>query len=89
MGDFQVTRSTRTLDHHEHITELGTDTWTRTVAGIISLIEKGDTFYTLVNGHRAEILPRQGAHRKYVQTKADGVWSNNLLALQPCIVAAA
>jgi hypothetical protein len=36
-------------------------------------------------GHRVQIYPRANAQgTKYVQTYADGIWSDNLLALPEC-----
>jgi len=44
-----------------------------------------DTFYTDINGKRADLaVRRQQGKQPYVQTRADGVWNNNLLALQEC-----
>lgn len=89
MGDFRVTRATKTQHHHEHIIEVGTDTWTRSVPTVIGLIRAGDTFYTFEGGKRAEIRIRRRGSVEYLQTEADGVLTNNLLDLPPCIVAAA
>jgi len=73
---------------HEHITHLGGDGgggWRWTRAEVIASIEAGtNVFYTLVGGKRADVVVREGPNGKYVQTRADGVWNNNLLALPEC-----
>ena len=70
---------------HEHITHLGGRTWRWTVQDVIASIESGsNTFYTDNGGKRADVLVRERNGRKYVQTQADGVWTNNLLALDTC-----
>lgn len=90
MADIQIKYANKTADHHEHITHVGNDSGTWRVSDVVAWIESGAyTFYTLENGRRAEIVVRQGATRKYLQTHADGYWKNNLLALPPCRIAAA
>lgn len=80
----------KTGSTHEHITHLGHDSQTWTVASVVKSIENGEhTFYTFEASKRADIYVRQGTSKKYVQTKADGVWQNNLLSLPSCKVAAA
>jgi hypothetical protein len=76
---------------HEHITRLwssedGTgNTWDGTLrATVVSWIEdKGVAAYVKDSyGNRADVEvrePKSGS--KYLQTKADGVWTDNLLAL--------
>jgi hypothetical protein len=80
--EYQVTCITRVGPGHEHITHLGGRTWGPwTVQKIMQMIRaKTDTFYTLVNGRRAEI----GINGSHLQTHADGYWNNNLLALDAC-----
>ncbi|OLR95574.1 DUF3892 domain-containing protein [Actinokineospora bangkokensis] len=74
-------------EDHEHIDSVrGTDTVsgqteTYTVARMVSYIENGGEAYTEAEGRRATIYVRQNGGRKFIQTKADGVWSNNLLNL--------
>ncbi|MFF7680960.1 DUF3892 domain-containing protein [Actinacidiphila glaucinigra] len=75
---------------HEHIVHLW---WTNqangktgdnTRAAIVAWIENQDgKAYTLdQNGHRADVFVVTPAHgEKYLRTHADGVWTNNLLAL--------
>ena len=88
--DIRIKYANKTGNTHEHITDLGHDTGTSPVADIVKWIEAGThTFHTFEGGKRADIHVRQGTYRKYVQTAADGVWANNLLALPPCRVKAA
>jgi hypothetical protein len=71
---------------HEHITHAGnaTGVWPR--ADIIAWIKSGSyVFFTLVGGLRADIRVREDRIRgEYIQTYADGVWKDNLLALPRC-----
>lgn len=70
---------------HEGITHLGGDTWKWKRMDVIRSIENGtNTFFTRVNGNRAEIGVIDGPNGKYVRTYADGVWNDNLLALPEC-----
>jgi hypothetical protein len=86
MADVQVRCVNKTSTGHEHITHLGGANWKWTVEQVVQSIEgKTNTFYTLVNGKRANVGVVQGAHRKYVRTFADGVWNDNLLALPACV----
>lgn len=75
---------------HQHISRLWwtepstgkSDIWTR--AALITWIDdkKGHAYTEDASGHRADVLVRTPEHgEKYVQTKADGVWTDNLLAL--------
>lgn len=50
---------------------------------MVTFIDRGGEAYTKDNaGHRAEVLVRDPVNGpKYLQTKADGVWTDNLLAL--------
>ncbi|MDX3187844.1 DUF3892 domain-containing protein [Streptomyces sp. MN03-5084-2B] len=75
---------------HEHISHLW---WTNpadgstgdnTRAGIVDWIENknGKAYVEDAQSHRANVAVRTPAHgSKYLQTHADGVWTNNLLAL--------
>jgi len=77
---------------HEHITHVGgpkpdgTGRWRDTVANVVGFIEsKTHRFCTHENGVKAWVYVRTSpAGRKYIQTQADGVWTNNLLALREC-----
>ena len=79
---------TKTLwnDTHHGIVTLGGRGWTLTREQVVSSMETGEhTFHTLVNGRRAYLrVVRDGVHHPYVQTYADGVWQDNLLALPEC-----
>jgi len=77
---------------HEHITHAGgpnpsgTGRWRDTVPNVVSMIEtKTHRFYTNEGGVSAWVLVRtSAAGRKFLQTYADGVWKDNLLALKEC-----
>lgn len=77
---------------HEHITHVGgskpdgAGRWKDTVANVCALIEaKTHRFYTKEDGKVAWVgVNVSAAGRKYLQTYADGVWTNNLLALNEC-----
>ena len=87
MADAQVTCINKQPrnDTHEGITHLGGTDWKWTRQEVINSIEAGtNTFFTKVDGKRADVAVRNGAHGKYVQTHADGQWNNNLLALREC-----
>lgn len=73
---------------HEHITHLGGYGWRWTVQEVITSIENGtNSFYTRDGSRRADIRVRTRNGKKYVQTYADGVWKDNLLALDTCPLA--
>jgi Protein of unknown function (DUF3892) len=75
-------------DTHEGITHLGGAGWKWPRAEVIKSIEgRTNTFYTLVNGKRADVAVVDGPNGKYVRTHADGYYNDNLLALMECIVA--
>ena len=88
MADLQVTciNKLNRNSSHEGITHLGGTTWAKkTRQQVVADIEsKTNTYYTLVGGKRATVGVMQGANGKYVRTYADGVWSDNLLALPEC-----
>jgi hypothetical protein len=70
---------------YEGITHLGSVAWKWTCAQVIESIEaKTNTFFTLVNGNRAEIGVVNGPTGKYLRTHADGAWNDNLLSLPEC-----
>src|SRR5262245_29403823 len=71
---------------HEGITHLGGAGWKWTREQVIYSIEaRNNTFYTHVNGKRADVGVVQGPYGKYVRTHADGQWNDNLLALPECV----
>lgn len=71
---------------HEGITHLGNaqGKWTR--AQVIAWIDsKEHDFFTMVGGKRAKIdVVNPPGRSRYVRTHADGVWNDNLLALNEC-----
>jgi hypothetical protein len=72
---------------HEGITHLGNPAanWKWTRQQVINSIKSGEnTFYTRVNGKRADIAIVDGPNGQYLRTHADGVWNDNLLALAEC-----
>lgn len=90
MADCQVTcinkpdRSNR----HEHITHIGNiqGGWKITRESAIQRIKNGtDTFYTVDprSGRRVDVRVVD-ANPPYLRTYADGVWTDNLLALSEC-----
>jgi hypothetical protein len=87
MADVQVTCINKLPrnDSHEGITHLGNSTgkWTR--LSVINWIEANThTFYTRVDGKRAEVGVVEGPNGKYVRTHADSYYNDNLLALPEC-----
>lgn len=69
---------------HEGITHLGNPAanWKWPRADVIQSINSGtNTFFTNVNGKRANIRVVPGPNGPYVRTIADNVWNDNLLAL--------
>jgi Protein of unknown function (DUF3892) len=74
---------------HEHIQSVkwenpaSSETGTSTVAQMVDFIDKQNgKAYTWDGKDRADVAVRKPAGRKpYLQTYADGVWTNNLLAL--------
>lgn len=89
MADVQVTCVNKPDRNspHEHITHLGGRTWRWPVHNVIASIEnQSNTFYTDNGRKRAEVQVRERNGRKFVQTQADGDWTNNLLELDTCPV---
>lgn len=87
MTDIRVTCVTKPdrTSPHEHITHLGGRNGYWAVQDVISSIQNGtNTFYTYEGGKRADIGVNERNGRKFVQTYADGYWTNNLLALDMC-----
>jgi hypothetical protein len=90
MADVQVTcitRAARTSGYEgiTHIGGPGGTGWRWTVGQVIdSLKAKTNTFYTLVDGKRADIGVVEGKNGDYLRTYADKQWNDNLLALPAC-----
>jgi predicted aldo/keto reductase-like oxidoreductase len=78
----------KTLDktRHEGIIELAGLGWHGSRQDVVEDIEKNQhRFYTEASGNRAYLVVRELANgKKYVQTQADGLWTNNLLELPIC-----
>lgn len=86
MADVQVKCASRSSHNHESITHLGNPgVWKWTKQEVIDSIEtRTNTFYTMVNGKRAEVGVVDGSTGKYLRTHADGSYNNNLLELPNC-----
>jgi hypothetical protein len=87
MADVQVTCINKTPrdNPHEGITHLGGAAWKWTRQDVINSINnRTNTFYTMVNGKRAEVRVVNGPNGDYVRTVADGYYNDNLLALAEC-----
>lgn len=77
---------------HEGITHVGgpapggASRWKDTVPNVVQMIEsKQHSFYTLNAGKAAWVgVNVSSTGKKYLQTYADGVWNNNLLAQKEC-----
>ncbi|MGY4257697.1 hypothetical protein ACVI1L_004765 [Bradyrhizobium sp. USDA 4516] len=77
---------------HEHITHVGgpkpngAGRWKDTVPDVVRMIEQGThRFYTAEGGATAWVEVRiSAAGNKFLQTRSDGVWKDNLLALDEC-----
>lgn len=77
---------------HEHITHVGgprpdgVGRWKDTTANVVAFIEsKQHRFYTKEGNASALVGVRTSvAGHKFLQTYADGIWKDNLLALQSC-----
>jgi hypothetical protein len=79
-------------NRHESITHAGGPNpdsggrWKDTVANIVGFIERGEhRFYTQEGDASAWVAVRtSAAGNKFIQTYADGIWKDNLLALPEC-----
>ena len=89
MSDVHVTCIVKVPHHYEQhygITHLGGRGWVWWAwQQVISATQTGmHTFYTLVNGWRANIEVVNGPHGPYLRTRRDGVPNDNLLSLDSC-----
>ncbi|OMI01612.1 hypothetical protein BSN85_31885 [Bradyrhizobium brasilense] len=77
---------------HEHITDVGgprpdgAGRWKDAVPNVVRFIEEGThRFYTAEGGAAAWVGVRTSASgNKFLQTHSDGIWKDNLLALNGC-----
>jgi hypothetical protein len=91
MGDVRVTCITKPnrMSSLEHITYLGGPGWKWVREAVIQSIEaKTNSFHVIdpASGKRSYVgvvRPTDG-RAPFVQTYADGIWNNNLLALPEC-----
>ena len=91
MSVLQITCVTKSTPYggHEHIIHAGGRGWTLTVEQIIVCIDSGsDSFYVQdYLGRRAMVgVVRPQGRRAHIRTYADSVWTDNLLALDACMV---
>ena len=87
MADVQVTCINKQPRNnpHEGITHLGGNGghWTR--QQVMTRSTAAPTRSSIyVNGKRADVAVVHGPNGDYVRTHADGVWTDNLLALPEC-----
>jgi len=75
-------------DRHHAITHIGgyvNSQWKLTLADAIDKIERREwDFYTMANGHRADVFVAKHEGRKYLKTTADYDTPDNLLSLPEC-----
>jgi|SRR5580658_5304391 hypothetical protein len=81
------------FDPHERIEGLGGthngERWYLKEDEIIAELDKSPlyrrwNFFTLVNGHRADVVVATHSGRKYLKTKPDNYSPDNLLSLPDC-----
>jgi hypothetical protein len=90
MAVYQVTCINKRGGHynpHERIQYIGNqaDGWRLSEDAAIRRILNGtDSFYTFVNGRRANVIVAEHNGRRYLKTDADGYAPDNLLSLGDC-----
>lgn len=90
MGVYLVTCITKRGGHynpHERIEYIGNEAgnWRLSEDAAIKRIQNGtDSFYTFVNGRKANLIVADHNGRKYLKTDADGYVPDNLLSLGDC-----
>jgi hypothetical protein len=89
--DLQISciNKTNRQDPHDRIHSVGGEAsngrWKKSQTTAISEIEgKVNTFYTRVNGARANVIVAVHNGNKYIKTENDGLHPNNLLSLPEC-----
>lgn len=87
MADLQITciKQMPHSDTHYVITHRDGAGWRRTQLEVIASIKaRGNKFYALVGGKRADVDIDGNEHCEILQTHAVGLWSNNPLGLPGC-----
>jgi len=89
MGDFQITCINKPgshLDPHTRIEYIGHQAkWKMLEATAIRRIRNGtDSFFTLVNGRRADVIVAERNGTPYLKTTLDDTRTDNLLSLPEC-----
>jgi hypothetical protein len=87
MADIQITCINKQPrnDSHEGITHLGGPEWRWSRQQVVDSINRRDnTFFTFIDGRRADVGVINGPGGPYLRTYADGLWNDNLLALPEC-----
>lgn len=93
MADYRIdcVHKPNRMSPHEHITDVGGPKpdggrWQDTVENVVRFIEKKQhRFYTQEGHSTAWVAVRTSpTGRKFLQTHADGIWNDNLLALKEC-----
>ena len=89
--DLQITciNKTNRQDFHDRIHSVGGENagsrWKKSQTTAISEIEGNvNTFYTRVNGVRANVIVATHDGHKYIKTENDELHPNNLLSLPEC-----
>ena len=82
MARYRITCILKSGTAHAHITHVGNQGGTQTVAEAVQAIKNGDTYFVQDSlGNQAEVGIFED---RYLRTHADGIWTDNLLALPPC-----
>lgn len=87
MADVQITcvKKQPRQNTHEGITHVGGAGWRWTRQQVIHSIKAGtNSFFTRVNGKRADVAVVEGIYGEYLRSHADNEWNDNLLALPEC-----
>lgn len=87
MTDVQVTSVNRQpgSQAHDGITHLAGPSWRWTRQQVLDSIESGtNTFYTLDHGRRADVGVATGTNGPCLRARANGRWTDDLLALPEC-----
>lgn len=90
--DLQISCINKTYrqDPHDRIHSVGGEystggRWKKSQPTVIAEIEgRVNTFFTRVNGVRANVIVATHNGNKYIKTESDGLHPNNLLSLPEC-----